>query len=232
MSTAAVIAAAGSGDRLGPGAPKALRPLAGATLLVHAARAMASAAAVDLVLAVVPPGALADAEATLAAAAVPADCQVVAGGATRRESVASALGALPADVDIVLVHDAARALAPSELADTVLAAVRGGADAAIPALAVTDTIKQVDETDRVLRTLDRQRLRAVQTPQGFRRALLARAHAEGAAAEVTDDAGLVEALGVAVQVLPGHPEAFKITTPLDLRLAEILLAERASAGVG
>src|SRR5437763_496796 len=147
---------------------------------------------------------------------------VVAGGDTRKASVAAALAAVPDGYEIVLVHGAARALAPTALVEAVAAAVRGGADAVIPVLPVIDTIKEV-AAGTVVGTVDRSVLRAVQTPQGFRRAVLAAAHA-AAADEHTDDAGLVEKLGVAVGTVPGHEAAFKITRPVDLVFAEALLA--------
>jgi 2-C-methyl-D-erythritol 4-phosphate cytidylyltransferase len=168
---------------------------------------------------------------------VGAEVQVVAGGAVRRQSVGLALASLPADVDVVLVHDAARPLAPVELVDAVAAAVRAGADAVVPALPVADTVKQVDAGSHVALTLDRSALRAVQTPQGFRREVLEAAHAavvdgESRAGEAaTDDAGLVELLGRPVLVIPGAEEAFKVTRPLDLVLAEALVARQRAEGV-
>ena len=227
---AAIVPAAGRGERLGPGAPKAMRELGGVPMLVHAVRALAQARAVQLVVVAAPPDGLAAVASELSAHDVPADVRVVAGGATRQESVAQALAALPPDVDVVLVHDAARPLAPSELADQVAAAVLAGADAVVPGLPVADTVKSVDGDGTVVDTPARDRLRAVQTPQGFRRELLAEAHAAaGPEAAVTDDAGLVERLGRPVLVVPGHEEAFKVTRPLDLVLAEAVLARRREA---
>jgi 2-C-methyl-D-erythritol 4-phosphate cytidylyltransferase len=147
---------------------------------------------------------------------------VVTGGSTRQASVAAALAAVGADLDIVLVHDAARALTPPALIEAVAAAVRGGHDAVVPVLPVIDTIKQVDADEIVVATLDRSRLRVTQTPQGFRRAILAKAHA-AAVDDATDDAGLVECLGIAVTCIPGDAAAMKITRPFDLALAELLL---------
>ncbi len=152
---------------------------------------------------------------------------VVSGGATRQESVSLALAAVPAGVDVVLVHDAARPLTPGSLVAAVVEAVRGGARAVVPGLPVADTIKSVDDAGRVVGTLDRSRLRAIQTPQGFARDLLERAHAAAGEDQHTDDAGLVERLGEAVTVIPGAEEAFKVTRPFDLLLAEGLLAARA-----
>ena len=149
---------------------------------------------------------------------------VVAGGATRQASVAAGLAALPPDVDAVLVHDVARAFVPAEVIDRVVAALRDGADAVIPTRPVTDTIKRVDAGGRVIETVDRSTLVAVQTPQGFRRDVLFAAHTAGAATRVTDDAGLVEAFGGTVVAVDGADEAFKITRPWDLLLAEAVAA--------
>ena len=147
---------------------------------------------------------------------------VVEGGATRAESVRRGLSVVPEDADVIIVHDAARPLASQALFRAVLNAVTmGGADGAIPALAVSDTIKVVDATRTVTATLDRTALVAVQTPQAFGADLLRRAHAGGT--EATDDAALVEALGATVRVVPGDPRNLKITTPADLDTAEHLL---------
>ena len=147
---------------------------------------------------------------------------VVGGGATRAESVRRGLSAVPDDADVIIVHDAARPLASQALFRAVIDAVTsGGADGAIPALPVSDTIKVVDATQTVTATLDRTALVAVQTPQAFGADLLRRAHAAGT--EATDDAALVEALGATVRVVPGDPRNLKITTPADLGTAEHLL---------
>jgi 2-C-methyl-D-erythritol 4-phosphate cytidylyltransferase len=149
-----------------------------------------------------------------------ADALVVPGGSDRTESVrlalAAALGESP-DLSIVLVHDAARAFTPPELIRAVTAAVAAGAPAVVPVLPVADTVKRVDN-DIVAETVDRADLRAVQTPQGFAVGVLRKAYA--VADSHTDDAGLVERLGVPVSTVPGHPAAMKITTPFDLAVAE------------
>ncbi|MEV0426946.1 2-C-methyl-D-erythritol 4-phosphate cytidylyltransferase [Micromonospora sp. NPDC050495] len=217
---AVLVPAAGAGVRLGPGAPKALRPLAGEPLLVHAVRRVAAAASVHTIVVAAP---AADVEAVRALLAPVAPVTVVPGGAERQASVAAALAAVPAGPQIVLVHDAARALTPPALVESVAAAVRAGHDAVIPVLPVVDTIKEVDTGERVLGTVDRSALRAVQTPQGFRRSVLAAAH-EAAGDPLTDDAGLVEKQGVPVFCVPGSELALKITRPFDLALAEYLLA--------
>lgn len=223
---AAIVPAAGKGERLGPGAPKALRELGGFPLLVHAVRTLVATRSVDLVMVAAPPDPRGLAEVQRMLADLPGDTRVVAGGASRQESVALALAALPEDCDVVLVHDAARALTPVDVIETVVAAVRGGSGAVIPVLPVADTIKSVDG-DLVTATVDRSTLRSVQTPQGFTRSVLTEAHAAAdPAAPATDDAGLVEALGRPVRTVPGHAEAFKITTPFDLVLAEAVLRRR------
>ncbi|MHB0929677.1 MAG: IspD/TarI family cytidylyltransferase [Candidatus Nanopelagicales bacterium] len=153
---------------------------------------------------------------------------VVAGGATRQESVANALAVLPDDVELVLVHDAARALAPVQVIERVLASLHDGAQAVVPAIPIADTVKLVEDA-AVLRTLDRSSLRAVQTPQGFTRAALERAHQaaqERGDTDTSDDAGLCEAAGIPVRVVDGDALAFKITRPLDLVLAEAVLGAR------
>jgi 2-C-methyl-D-erythritol 4-phosphate cytidylyltransferase len=219
---AVLVPAAGAGVRLGPGAPKALRLLAGETLLVHAVRRVAAAPSVRLIVVAAPVAEIAAVRALLAPIA---DALVVAGGADRQHSVAAALAAVPDDVPIVLVHDAARALAPPELVEAVAAAVRDGLDAVIPVLPVVDTVKEVDAAGVVHGTVDRTVLRAVQTPQGFRHNVLAAAHA-AATDPLTDDAGLVEKAGGTVHTVPGSDHALKITRPIDLLLATALLGAR------
>lgn len=227
---AVVVPAAGSGQRLGGGTPKALRGLGGVPMLVHAVRRMAAAQGVALVVVAAPPGDVARVGALLADVAEGVEVRVVAGGASRQESVSLALAALGPDVDVVLVHDAARPLAPPELAEAVLAAVRAGAAAVVPGMPVVDTVKRVDQGGVVVATVDREPLRAVQTPQGFRRSVLERAHAAAPSAAATDDAGLVEALGVPVLVVPGRDQALKVTRPFDLVVAEALLGGSAASG--
>ncbi len=175
MSVAAIVLAAGRGERLGPGIHKALRTVGGQPLVVHAVRALSQAALVDLVVVAAPPGAVDEVRKLLDGYGL-TGLTVVAGGSERQESVALCLAALPDDVDVVLVHDSARALAPSALADAVASAVLAGAQAVVPALAVADTVKRVGPDGVVVETLDRRYLRAVQTPQGFRRAVLIAAH--------------------------------------------------------
>ncbi len=235
--------AAGRGERLGPGAPKALRELGGVPLLVHAVRALARSRAVGLVVVAAPADGVAEVVALLDSHGLDGkDVRVVAGGSTRQESVRLGLAAIPEDVPIVLVHDAARPLVPVEVVDAVAAAVRAGAVAVVPAVPLADTVKRVEPNpgrpEPVVDTPDRSTLRAVQTPQGFDRAVLVEVHTKALAEEasgtadappVTDDAGLVERYGGQVVVVPGHEEAFKVTRPLDLVLAEAVLARRRAA---
>jgi 2-C-methyl-D-erythritol 4-phosphate cytidylyltransferase len=212
---AVLIPAAGLGLRLGGARPKALHELAGKSLLIHCWQNVVAAPSVGAIIVAAPPDAVALVEEIIPGAIV------VAGGLTRRESVAAALAAAPAEFDIILVHDAARALTPTSLMEAVAEAVRAGHEAVIPGLPLVDTIKQVTADGRVIATVDRSTLRAVQTPQGFRRSVLAKAHT--LTGDHTDDAGMVERLGVQVHTVEGHPHAMKITTPWDLVVAESIL---------
>lgn len=234
MRTAAVVPAAGRGERLGPGAPKALRELAGQPLLVHAVRALAEARSVDVIVVAAPVEEESVVSRILQPVVGDTELHVVAGGETRQQSVRLALEALPDDIDVVLVHDAARPLQPEDVIDAVTAAVRAGADAVVPAVPVTDTVKQVDAAGCVEATVDRSQLRAAQTPQGFARIVLESAHRdafEHGLEDASDDAGMVEHFGRPVMAIPGSEDGFKVTRPLDLVLAEAVLARRRSAGV-
>ena len=210
MTVAAILVAAGSGSRLRAEVPKAFVEVGGQTLLEHAAARFAGFPRV-----VVAPAGWLDRARELV------DAVVVEGGVTRQDSVDAGLRALPAAVDAVLVHDVARPFVPAAVIERVVRALEH-ADAVIPALAVTDTVKRVDPDGVVLATLDRADLVAVQTPQGFRREVLVAAHTRAAHREATDDAALVEAAGGRVVVVDGDEAAFKITTPQDLALAEVV----------
>jgi 2-C-methyl-D-erythritol 4-phosphate cytidylyltransferase len=208
-------------------------------MLVHAVRSLLAARGVSAVVVAAPPDGVAGVRELLDGHLPPGSpVRVVTGGATRQESVRFALDAVSPDHDIVLVHDAARPFVPAAVVEAVIAAVVAGADAVVPALPVVDTVKEVtvlDGVETVVRTVDRSLLRAVQTPQGFRRAVLLHAHAEagGFGAEgATDDAGMVERAGGSVVVVPGSEEAFKVTRPFDLLLARALLERRAAAAEG
>jgi 2-C-methyl-D-erythritol 4-phosphate cytidylyltransferase len=203
----AVIVAAGWGERFG--GPKQFSDLGGARLVDHAV-AVASRACDAVVLVVPDASEWQGAEVTALAT----------GGASRAESVRAGLAAVPPGAEIVVVHDAARPLATAELFDAVIAAVRDGADGAVPGLAVADTLKRVDDV-RVTATVDRVGLVAVQTPQAFAAGILRAAHATDA--DATDDAALVEAIGGSVVVVPGDPRNLKVTGPADLMIAAALL---------
>ncbi|MDJ1369950.1 2-C-methyl-D-erythritol 4-phosphate cytidylyltransferase [Gulosibacter molinativorax] len=232
--TGVVIVAAGSGTRLGMGIPKAFVPVAGASILTHALRGLVDLPGRVAVVIVGPPGD--DERRAIAEDALDHElwifgerlvgATVVDGGASRHASVRAGLGALPAACDVVLVHDAARALTPPEQFTRVAGAVRATGHGVVPGLPVVDTIKRVDASAYVLDTVDREALRAMQTPQGFPFAGLVRAYDSGAG-EATDDAGTFAAGGGVVEVIAGDPDAFKITTLEDLAAAERLIARRA-----
>ncbi len=233
--TVALIVAAGSGERLGAGRPKALVELAGRPLVQWSIDALLQVSAIQRVVVALPPG-----------AELPAGVSVtdrvssVSGGPSRSDSVRRALVAAGEateggdELELVLVHDAARPLLTAALAESVIAALARdhAADAAIAAMPVTDTIKRVDRDDAVLETLDRSELWAVQTPQVFRRGALERGLEVPAEelARATDDAWLIERAGGRVIVVSASDENLKVTTPMDLRVAELLLGGRSAAG--
>ncbi|MEV7607276.1 2-C-methyl-D-erythritol 4-phosphate cytidylyltransferase [Paenarthrobacter sp. NPDC089322] len=240
--TAVIVVAAGSGERLGYGMPKALVPLGGEAILMHALRGVVASDVARQICIAVPKG---DpelrkliADFTIELVDGGPEVTVVDGGSTRADSVRAALAALEDGTEAVLVHDAARALTPERVFQRVADALASGAKAVIPAMPVVDTIKTVAPThdsdsgiapEVVTGTAHREELRAVQTPQGFELETLRRAHdAAGLfddkqSAAVTDDAMLVELLGVPVHAVRGASQSLKITTPLDLIIAEGLL---------
>jgi 2-C-methyl-D-erythritol 4-phosphate cytidylyltransferase len=215
---AAIIPAAGSGVRLGADIPKAFLELGGLSLLTRSALAMSTVA--DVLIIAAPVDGLDEASAQLAQ--VDAEIHIVAGGEHRQESVAKALRMVPADVSIVLVHDAARPLVPIEVSQNVVAAIRAGAKAAIPVLPLVDTIKRVNNNGIAIETVDRNQLRRVQTPQGFDRATLDLAY-RNPEVVATDDAGLMDALGIPVVTVAGDERSLKITTMADVQHALSLL---------
>jgi 2-C-methyl-D-erythritol 4-phosphate cytidylyltransferase len=220
----AILVAAGESSRMG-GLDKVFAPLLGKPLVAHALDALAAVPGfADLVL-VLSTGALERGRRLLAAGPWPAAWRVCEGGPRRQDSVRCGLEAL-GDVDWVVVHDAARPCAEPALVVSVLDAARE-TGAAAAAVRVTDTIKVVDAGGTVVETPNRERLWASQTPQAFRRSLLARAHARSGA-DATDDAALVERLGHAVRVAPGAASNLKVTTPDDLVLVEAVLRRRAT----
>lgn len=211
--------AAGSGRRFG-GAPKQFAML-GAERVIDRSLAVARAAA-DHIVVVLPAGDEDEAAALVESGA--ADVAVV-GGSERSDSVRAALAVIDEDAAVIVVHDAARPLASAALHQTVVDAVHAGAEAVVPAVAVTDTIKRVEHDDHghtfVVDTPDRSRLVSVQTPQAFRASTLRSAHASGL--DATDDAALVELSGARVEVVLGEATNLKITEPHDLEVAVLLL---------
>ncbi|WP_087009532.1 2-C-methyl-D-erythritol 4-phosphate cytidylyltransferase [Gulosibacter sp. 10] len=236
--TGVVIVAAGSGTRLGLGRPKAFAELGGEPMLAHALRGLLGLPGRVAAAVVVPPeeGYARQAERLAAEALAPLGSRLVSaaavpGGASRHASVRAGLEALPADCDVLLVHDAARPFASGGLFAAVAGAVRATGGGVVPGLPVTDTVKRVDGAGLVERTVDREALRAVQTPQGFPSDALRDAYRR-APAEATDDAGIFAAAGGRVEVVPGEDAAFKITSPADLERAGRILAERDASGAG
>ena len=223
MSISAIIAAAGSGERFGAGIPKALIQLADRTLLEHAVSSLAPVA--DQIIVTAPAGFEKHISELLGDGIV-----VVTGGATRSASVRNGLAV--ATGDYVLVHDAARALASTDLATRVIAQLHNGEVAVVPALAVVDTIKVTNSDGFVVSTPDRATLVSIQTPQGFKTSALRDAHAS--ASEATDDAALIEAAGGKVKVIRGEERAIKITTPADLNtaLSHLGLGKEIRSGIG
>ena len=220
--TALIIPAAGSGERLGANLPKALVQLVGRTLIEHAVTNLSPIASEIIIAA---PAGFEKTFKKLFGNSV----KVVTGGATRTASVKLALAEVSDDVEFVLVHDAARALASSDLALRILDSLIAGERAVIPTLPVTDTIKRVDSEGYVTKTPNRAKLRAVQTPQGFRRKTLTLAHLQNI--EGTDDASLVEELGIPVLSVEGETRALKITTPDDLAVAAKYLIESSDVDI-
>ena len=207
---AVIIPAGGSGERLGAKIPKALVQLAGKTLIEHAVANMAPIA--NQIIVAAPAGFEEQFKDLLGS-----EVTVVTGGLTRTLSVKKALALVEKENEYILVHDAARSLASTDLAMRVIDSLRAGEKAVIPGMPVSDTIKRVDGDNYVTKTPTRSKLRSIQTPQGFTRKLLLKAHTS--ADDATDDAGLVEDRGVDVKVILGEERAMKITTMNDLAIA-------------
>ena len=207
---AVIIPAGGSGERLGAKIPKALVQLAGKTLIEHAVANMAPIA--NQIIVAAPAGFEEQFKDLLGS-----EVTVVTGGLTRTLSVKKALTLVEKENEYILVHDAARSLASTDLAMRVIDSLRAGEKAVIPGMPVSDTIKRVDGDNYVTKTPTRSKLRSIQTPQGFTRKLLLKAHTS--ADDATDDAGLVEDRGVDVKVILGEERAMKITTMNDLAIA-------------
>ena len=208
--TAAIIAAAGMGHRLGANLPKSLVKLIDKTLLEYAVANLAPVA--QLLIVTAPAGYEKEYKKILGE-----EVEVITGGVLRSDSIRIAMAKIPNNYEYVLVHDAARALASTRLASEVINQLIRGPQAVIPTLEVIDTIKEVDPQGFVRNTLNRSALKIVQTPQGFNRSVLERAHQ--ASEDATDDAALVEALGIKVKTIAGEDQAFKITTKGDIQKA-------------
>lgn len=223
MGAGAIIVAAGSGERLGHGMPKALVRVAGRPLVTWSALAIAAARGVDHLVVVAPPG---DEKGVAAAIG---DCvpvhAIVPGGSSRQRSVAAGIAALPDDVDAILVHDAARPLVTSAMVDAVLDAI-GGHEGAIAAAPVADTLKREAGDGLVGETVDRGGLWGAQTPQAFRADVIRRVFDDADDAELdaaTDCAGMAERRGIAVRLVDTGAPNVKVTVPADLTLVEALL---------
>ena len=227
MSTWAILLSGGSGTRMGGTVNKTLLPLLGECSLCRALRTLRRHC--DGIVLVVRPQDEADARAALMHSGLKADAWAM-GGADRQASVAAGMAQLPPECDIVLVHDGARPLVDDQTVENVIESVRkyGSGIASTP---VTDTIKQVSSDWIVQSTPDRSALRAVQTPQGFRRDLLERAHRE-IRERCTDDAALAEKLGVDIHLTEGNPRNIKLTTPEDLKMAQFYLSGMPRIGHG
>jgi 2-C-methyl-D-erythritol 4-phosphate cytidylyltransferase len=229
-----VVPAAGAGRRLG-GGTKALVRLDGRAMLAHAVEAVEANHCTTAVVVVSHPDALEATAKLLADEGLAKVTALVAGGPTRQASVAAGLRALPSEPRYVVVHDAARPLAPPGMIDRMLELLlEAGLAGVVPGVPVIDTIRRVDAAQRSTGIVDREQLRSMQTPQLFVREVLEAAYrlALRDGAEAADEAALVELAGHSVQVVAGDPENLKVTTPLDLAIAETLLARRRGSGGG
>ena len=227
MDVAGVVLAAGRGRRLAGDVPKALCLLSGVPLIARAALALRESGTVDQLVVVAPPGARDDVRQVLDACIPGHGATVVEGGPTRHASIHRGLSRVDPAVSTVVVHDACRPLAPADLVLRTVKTVLDGADVAIPVLEVTETVKELDGTGRISRTVPRETLVRVQTPQAFRRAVLDAAHA-GCAAEPDDDAVAFPA-DTRIRTVEGSDDAFAVVRAHDLAYAEAVLARRRAA---
>lgn len=216
MRVASIIAAAGSGDRLGAKQPKALIKLGKLTLIDHAVHLLRPFS--DQIIVVAPSTHVEKVSAQFESDEL---VDVVAGGSSRSISVRNAISALAKNIDYVIIHDAARALTPSDVMQRILDELKRGAEGVVPVLPLPDTVKEV-LGEKVVRTVDRTSLQRVQTPQGFKTKVIVDAHAAAKrdGVEGTDDASLVERMGIKVNTVLGDERAFKITTAFDLEVAQ------------
>ena len=217
MSVWAILAAAGSGDRLGLDRPKAFAPLNDRPLIAESLERLDASGWIEGIVVAAPPEW--EEPCILVAEEIAAGkvAETVTGGQTRSESVRNALAQIPEGAAVVLVHDAARPLVTEEVIERVVTALEDGWDGAVPSLPVSDTVKRV-EGEAVVETIDREGLMIVQTPQAFLVDVLRRAVASGR--EASDCAALVEAAGGRVRAVQGDPRLLKVTEPADLELVE------------
>jgi 2-C-methyl-D-erythritol 4-phosphate cytidylyltransferase len=228
VPVAGVLLAAGLGRRLGQAVPKALSLLDGLPLLSRAASALRDSGAIDQFVVVGPAGSTPDIHAALDAVLPPGSAVVVDGAGTRHGSLHCGLAAVDGSVDVVVIHDACRPLAPAELVVRVLKAVYSGADAAIPVVEMTETVKELDADGRISRTVPRERLVRIQSPQAVRRELIVEAHR--ACGDPVDEAVLLAAAGSRLVTVDGDADAFPVVQATDLAYAEAVLGRRRAAG--
>jgi 2-C-methyl-D-erythritol 4-phosphate cytidylyltransferase len=217
-----VIVAGGSSSRTAGGELKQFRWVAGKPMLLHSLQTFMQRSDVAYVVCVIPREYVADPPPWIFQCDVDRLLLSI-GGRTRTESVRNGLEDLPDEASIALIHDAARPLVDDALIERVVARARAG-ECVVPGLPLVDTIKEVGEENRVVRTLPRERLWRVQTPQGFPRAMLEKAYAEARDVSATDDAALCERLGIPVTVVPGSERAMKVTDESDFERLEALFA--------
>jgi 2-C-methyl-D-erythritol 4-phosphate cytidylyltransferase len=231
VPVAGLLLAAGAGRRLARGVPKALSLLDGLPLLSRAALALRDSGTIDQLIVVGPVGATPDVRAALDAVLPPGDLVIVDGADTRHGSLHCGLAALGEQVDIVVVHDACRPLAPADLVVRVLKAVYSGADVAVPIVELTETVKELDPDGRIARTVPREALVRLQTPQAVRRILLDEAHAACARHGVgPDEVGVLAPPAAKLVTVDGDVDAFPVVHVTDLAFAEAVLARRRAAG--
>ena len=224
MKAAAIVAAAGSGRRMKNNTRKQYLYLEGVPVLARSIKLFLDCSAINTVVVVIPDGEEDEVKRLIEPYCSFNKLFFTAGGETRQQSGTRGLAVLPAEAELVCIHDAARPLASSRLLENLLgAAAEFGA--AVPVIRLSDTVKEVDEKGLIIATPRRESLRLVQTPQVFKRSLIEEAYrlADENGFEATDDAALIEAAGLPVKTVPGEEKNFKITTPLDLAFAELLL---------
>lgn len=224
---AAIIAAAGQGVRMGNPMAKQFLPVLGKPLIWHTVRAFEDCPDIDHIVLVLPAESVAEAIAEYKGKPFSKLRQIIAGGPNRQTSVRNGLEALPRDTDMIVVHDGVRPLVTSDLiAQTIQCARIAGA--CIAALPITDTLKRISEKGTIVHTLSREDLWTAQTPQTFKADLLRRAFSaiENTSFRATDEASILEYLGIPVSVVKGDSTNLKVTTPADLKIVEVLLKEK------